>query len=139
MNVWSVVILNGIIVWRWVIERNGSYLDLNVYVYQLTELMIEEKTKKTHDSYTCNFGIVSHENQHFYLTILNAWLLSLVKFNGPLLLEIVPSFHERWVFEGHFDFKVWVTPLNSNFSSTQNQLYNTYFRRMSIKVLKTLS
>eukprot|EP00493_Phyllostaurus_siculus_P002701 UN02714 len=55
-----------------------------------------------------------------------------------LHFEIVPSFQQGWVFEGHFDLEVWVTPLNSNFSSTQNLMYDTYVKRKSIRVLKTL-
>ena len=121
--------------WDELLEETDS-IWIWIRVYQLFELTIEQKT---HDSYTCSSGIVSHENQHFYSTILKAWLLSLVKLDGSLHFEIVPSFQQqRWVFEGHFDLKVWVTPLNSNFSSTQNQMYDTYAKRKSIRVLKTL-
>ena len=121
--------------WDELLEETDS-IWIWIRVYQLFELTIEQKT---HDSYTCSSGIVNHENQHFYSTILRAWLLSLVKLDGSLHFEIMPSFQQqRWVFEGHFDLKVWVTPLNSNFSSTQNQMYDTYAKRKSIRVLKTL-
>ena len=84
------------------------------------------RLKKTHNGYNVAEVTSCHENQQFNWTTPKAWLLSLVKINGSLLLKSCPLITQEWFLGGLSDPEDWYIPINSDFLSTQHlKWYNT--------------